>query len=145
MGHLGLMSVYGWKGMYDEARVAGEKVLEIGPPAVVFIGQIGYLYATEGKKDKAYEYLAELEERSRKGYVSSFWVAFIYFGLGETNKLFEWLEKAYEERDCNLIYITVPPPFDPLRSDPRYQQLLKKMGLEHLIKKLDSLKDKEGN
>lgn len=52
---------------------------------------------------------------------------------------FEWFEKAYEERDSNLIYVTVPPPFDPLRSDPRYKQLLKKMGLEYLLEKLKRL------
>ena len=139
LGHLGLMTVYGWKGMYDEAIAEGEKMLELGPPAVAFIGNVGYLYAKEGKKDKAIEFLTELEERSKKGYVSSFWVAFIYLGLEETDKVFEWLEKAYKERDSNLIYITVPPPFDPLRSDPRYKQLLKKMGLEYLLEKLKSL------
>ena len=80
-----------------------------------------------------------LEERSKKGYVSSFWVAVVYLGLGEIDKTFEWLEKAYEERDSNLIYVTIPPVFDPIRSDPRYKKLLKKMGLEHLLEKLQSL------
>jgi hypothetical protein len=64
-------------------------------------------------------------------------------GLGEMDKAFELLEKAYEERDANLIYITVPSPFDALSPDPRYKQLLKKMGLEHLFEKLSSLKKQE--
>lgn len=139
LGYLGLMSVYGWTGMYEEAYDLAEKALQLGPPAVAYIGNWGYLCAKEGKKDKAYELLAELEERSKKGYVSSFWVALIYLGLDEIDKTFEWLEKAYEERDSNLIYVTVPPPFDHIRSDPRYKQLLKKMGLEYLLEKLISL------
>lgn len=136
LGHVGLMNVYWGKELYNEAFASGEKVLELGPPAVAYIGGLGHIYAIGGKKDKAYEFLAELEERSQKGYVSSFWVAVIYIGLGEIDKAFEWLEKAYEERDSNLILVTIPWPFDPLRSDPRYKQLLIKMGLENLIDKL---------
>ena len=136
LGHVGLMNVYWGKELYNEAFASGEKVLKLGPPAVAYIGGLGHIYAIGGKKDKAYEFLSELEERSKKGYVSSFWVAVIYIGLGEIDKAFEWLEKAYEERDSNLIYVTIPPPFDPLRSDPRYKQLLIKMGLENLIDKL---------
>ncbi|UCC39786.1 MAG: protein kinase [Candidatus Aminicenantes bacterium] len=139
LGHLGLLTVYGWKGMYDEALAPGEKMLELGPPTVAYIGNMGYISAKQGNKNKAYEFLAELEERSKKGYVSSFWVAVIYLGLDEKDKTFEWFDKAYEERDSNLIYVTVPPPFDPLRSDPRYKKLLKKMGLEYLLEKLKSL------
>jgi len=139
LGHLGLMTVYGWKGMYEEAYASAEKMLESGPSTVAYVGNWGYLYAREGKKDKAREFLAELEERSKKGYVSSFWVAVVYLGLDEIDKTFEWLEKAYEERDSNLVYVTVPPPFDAIRSDPRYKKLLKKMGLEHLLEKLKSM------
>jgi serine/threonine-protein kinase len=140
LGHLGLMSCYGQKGMYDEAIAAGEKVLNLGIRPVVAIGELGAVYGITGKKDKALELLSELEARSREGYVSSFWVAAIYIGLGEMDKAFEWLEKAYEERDGNLIYITVPALFDALSPDPRYKQLLEKMGLEHLFEKLSSIK-----
>ncbi len=134
--YLSFATAYALKGDYDEALAYGEKMLEIGPPVVAYVGNMGWLCAIVGKKDKAYEFLGELEERSKKGYVSSFWTALIYLGLGEVDKSFEWFEKAYEERDGNMIYFTVPPIFDPVRADPRYQQLLKKMGLEHLIEKL---------
>lgn len=63
-------------------------------------------------------------------------------GLGEMDNAFESLEKAYQERDGNLIYITVPTPFDALSPDQRYKKLLKKMGLEHLFEKLSALKTK---
>jgi hypothetical protein len=49
------------------------------------------------------------------------------------DEAFDWFERAYKERDGNLLYITVVPPLDPLRSDPRYGRLLKKMGLENML------------
>ena len=82
------------------------------------------------------ENLAELEERSKKGYVSSFWTALIYMALGEVDKSFVWFEKAYEERDGNMIYFTVVPIFGPVRADPRYKELLLKMGHDNLVSKL---------
>jgi TolB-like protein/Tfp pilus assembly protein PilF len=140
LGHLGLMEVFGNKGRYDQAIAEGEKLLESGMRAVAVIGELGVWYGFAGKKDKALELLSELKARSSQGYVSSFWVAAIYMGLGEVNKAFEWFEKAYVERDGNLIFITAPTPFDACSPDPRYKQLLKKMGLEHLFEKVYSYK-----
>jgi serine/threonine protein kinase/Tfp pilus assembly protein PilF len=134
--YLSFATVYALKGDYDEALTYGEKMFEFGPRTVAYVGNMGWLCAIAGKKDKAYEFLAELEERSKKGYVSSFWTALIYIGLGEIDKSFQWFEKAYEERDGNMIYFTVPPIFDPVRADPRYKQLLIKMGLENLVPRL---------
>lgn len=131
--------------MYDEALSYGKKMMEFGPPVVAYVGNLGWFYALAGKKEKAYELLTDLEERSKKGYVSSFWTAAIYLGLKEVDKAFEWFEKACKDRDSNMIYFTVPPIFDPIRSDPRYQRLLEKMGLEHLIGKLVSPERKKGN
>ncbi len=130
-----LMEAYAQKKMYDEAISEGEKMLELGARAVANIGVMGFYYALAGKKDKAHSILAELRQRSNQGYVSSMWVGTVYHGLGETDKAFEWLEKAYDERDGNLIYITIPPPFDSIRPDPRFKQLMKKMGLENLLEK----------
>jgi len=140
LGHLVLMNVYGGKGMFDEAIAEGEIVLKLRERAVAHVGGLGYCYALAGKKEKAYELLAELEERSKKGYVSSFWIATIYIGLAETDQAFEWLYKAYDERDGNLIYLAIPPLFDSIQDDPRYKKLLKKMGLEHLWDKESLIK-----
>ncbi len=145
MLYLSFATAYALKGMYDEALSYGKKMMEFGPPVVAYVGNLGWFYALAGKKEKAYELLADLEERSKKGYVSSFWMAAIYLGLEEIDKAFEWFERAYKDRDSNMIYFTVPPIFDPIRSDPRYQRLLEKMGLEHLIEKLCSLENKKGN
>ena len=139
-GHLGLMEVFGIKGRYDEALAEGQKLLESGMRAVAVVGSLGAWYGFAGKKDKALELLSELKARSNQGYVSSFWIAAIYMGLGEMDKAFERLEKAYGERDGNLIYITAPAPFDAFSPDPRYKPLLKKMGLEDLWGKVSSYK-----
>jgi len=139
-GHLGLMEVFGIRGRYDEALAEGQKLLESGMRAVAVVGSLGAWYGFAGKKDKALELLSELKARSNQGYVSSFWIAAIYMGLGEMDKAFERLEKAYAERDGNLIFITAPAPFDALSPDPRYKQLLKKMGLEHLFEKVSTYK-----
>jgi len=134
--YLSLATAYMLKGDYKEAVAYGKKMLEAGPRAVASVGNMGWIYATAGKKEQAYELLAELEERSKEGYVSSFWTALIYLALGEIDKSFAWFEKAYEERDGNMIYITVVPVFGPVKADPRYKQLLLKMGHDNLISKL---------
>ena len=133
MGHHCLMDAYGQKKMYKEAIAEGEKMFESGAQAVANIGVLGFYYALAGQKDKANKFLADLKERSKKGYVSSFWVGGIYHGLGEIDSAFEWFEKAYNDRDGNLILITTPPPFDSLRSDLRFKKLMIKMGLENLV------------
>ncbi|MCK4817522.1 hypothetical protein KA005_17270, partial [bacterium] len=121
--------------MYKKALVEGEKMLAKGAQTMANIGVLGFYYALADEKDKANNILSDLIERSKNGYVSSFWIGTIYHGLGETDNAFKWFEKAYNDRDGNLIYITTPPPFDSLRSDPRFKQLLIKMGLENLLAK----------
>jgi TolB-like protein/Tfp pilus assembly protein PilF len=142
LGHIGLREFYASKGMFDEAIAEGERVLDL-MPAEVAIGGLGGIYGLAGKKDKALELLSELEVRAREAYVSPLWRAGIFWGLGQMDEAFNWLGKAYEERDANLIYITTPIVFDTLSPDPRYKQFLKKMGLEHLFEKLSSLKKKK--
>lgn len=73
--------------------------------------------------------LAELRERALREHVPSYDVAIIHVGLGETDRAFEWLEKAYEERSYWLTFLRVDPILDRLRSDTRYIDLLRRMGL----------------
>jgi hypothetical protein len=62
-----------------------------------------------------------------KGAVGVYEIALVYAGLGEKDLAFEWLERAYNERDKGLISLRVDPPLDPLRSDPRFQELVRRM------------------
>jgi tetratricopeptide (TPR) repeat protein len=108
-------------------------VVDAGVRFVANLGVLGYYYGLAGENEKARALLDELRERSKKGYVSSFWVGTIYLGLEDVDRAFEWFQKAFEERDGNLIYLTIPIPFASIVSDPRYENLLRRMGLAYLL------------
>jgi len=90
-------------------------------------GLLGYAYARIGQKDKARETLNELNRLASRRFVSPYHQALVYLGLGENSQAIDWLEKAYDKRSPWLTWLKVEPMFDPLRSDPRFQALYKKM------------------
>ncbi len=112
---------YLFKGMYQEALVFADK----GP---TFHHRI-YIYAVAGRRNEALKILAELQEFSKRHYHDAFWTAVAYVGLGDRDKAFEWLNKAYEERSASMVFLKTEPAVDPLRSDPRFVALCKKIGL----------------
>lgn len=123
--HLDLAIVYLAKGMYEQAIAECRKA---GPYALQMLALI---HARAGRPDEARKILQELIERYREAYYSPTWIGWIYLGLGDKDRAFEWFEKAYEDRDALLTFmLKVEPAFDPLRSDPRYAALLRKMNLE---------------
>jgi TolB-like protein len=93
-------------------------------------GIFGQSHGNIGNLEKARSILNEALEKRRASYFSPFAIALIYQGLGHIDKTFEWLEKAYEERDPAMIFITGYPQLWGLHADSRFQDLLKKMGLE---------------
>ncbi len=86
-------------------------------------------HSMAGRRDEALEIRDELRERSRQRYTGSGDLAVVYAALGEREQAFLWLEKAFDERDSWMPYLKVEPLFDPLRSDPRFQDLLRRVGL----------------
>ena len=88
---------------------------------------LGHAYAAAGKEDAAREVLNRLLTRSKTEYVSPYEIAMIYAGLGEKDRTFEWLEKAYEDRSTLLVYFRMDPRIWSLRSDPRHRELLGRM------------------
>ena len=129
--HLTIGQAYFEKSMYKEGMAEVEKELAISPGNPVPLSWLGYGYAIGGRKAEAQKVLDQLRERSKQKYVPAWTVADIYLGLGEKDKAFEWLEKAYEERFAGLAAsIKVEPIFDPLRSDPRFADLLRRMNLQ---------------
>ena len=124
----------GWtylaKGMYQEA-IAELNKAEALDERSRRIAVLGYAYAMAGKRDKAQKILDELKGLSKQPhrYVSPFDFALIYMGLGDKDLAFEWLEKTYEERADILQHIRVSPRYDSLRSDPRFDALLRRMKL----------------
>ena len=95
-----------------------------------FLGDLGYCYALMGKQAEAFQILKELEERYVKREAIGMYLAQVYAGFGDKDRPFEWLEKDFELRSGVLPYITWWVNFDDLRSDPRYADLLRRMGLE---------------
>jgi TolB-like protein/Tfp pilus assembly protein PilF len=90
---------------------------------------LGYAYAVMGKRDQAKKILATLKRKRERSFVSPAGLAIVAGALGDKDEAFGWLNKAYELRDPQLTYLKVGPRFTPLRSDPRYQDLLRRMGL----------------
>lgn len=94
------------------------------------LASIGHAYAVSGQRAEAQKVIAELQESASRKYVSPYDLATIYAGLGEKEQAFAWLEKAYEDRSGWLaLWLKVDPKFDVLHSDPRFHDLLRRVGL----------------
>ncbi|HKO04390.1 MAG TPA: tetratricopeptide repeat protein [Candidatus Acidoferrales bacterium] len=95
----------------------------------LFTMALGHAYGISGDRASAMQSLAELKAKAEKGHVPPLYFVPIYVGLGDADQAMRWLEKAYEERIDYLVFLNVEPMSDPLRSDPRFQQLLHRIGL----------------
>lgn len=91
---------------------------------------VGVTYALMDKKENAQQILENLKARSKEMYVAPNNLTLIYYALGDNDQGFEWLEKAYEERDNWMSRLNSDPIFDMVLVDHRSKELLKKMGLE---------------
>jgi tetratricopeptide (TPR) repeat protein len=115
--------------MYEEALTELQKARDLLAGNAEVLSLIGYTYAVAGRVVEAQKVLQELQDLSRQRYVSPYHVAMVYAGLGEQDKTFEWLEKAYAEREGRMTILKSAPEFDSLRSDPRYADLVRRIGL----------------
>ena len=117
------------KGLYPEAIAEIKKAVDLSKRSTRPIATLGHAYAVSGQKAGAYEILNELQALSKQKYVSPYYTALIYAGLEKNDQAFEYLEKAFEERQPYLILVNVEPVFANLRSDPRFHNLLRRIGL----------------
>ncbi len=134
--HFFLAHAYELKGMFDQAIAEFQKsstlfgygskrIASIG----IEIGSIGHAYAVSGRQGEAMKVLGELERRSRREYVSPYHIALVHLALGDKDRAFAWLERAYQDRYWMMAFLKVDPRLDPLRSDPRYTDLLHRSSL----------------
>jgi len=114
--------------MYKEAIAEIQKAIALSPGNARAIATLGYAFGVSGKRVEAQRVLGELKEGSKQSYVSPYYFALVYTGLGEKDHAFEWLEKAYEKGEIPGT-IKVEPVFDSLHSDPRFADLLRRIGL----------------
>jgi TolB-like protein/Flp pilus assembly protein TadD len=127
--HYSLGLVYAQKKMFEQAIAETEKARQLDPDKPNILAQLGHIYSVSGKKAEAQRVLDELLEKEKSGYVNPVYVATVYTGLGEKDQTFAWLEKAYQDRSEELLFLKVDPAFNDLHSDPRFVGLLRRMNL----------------
>jgi tetratricopeptide (TPR) repeat protein len=147
-----------WKGQTSEAIERYQKALELEPGFTVALyglglcyekqsqyeaaiaaykqmrsitakGCLGYLYAVTGRQSEARMVLKELQEMSTEQYIPAYLMAMIYSGLGEKERALANLELAYQEREARLVLLKIDPHFDRMRSDAKFQELLRRIQL----------------
>jgi TolB-like protein/Flp pilus assembly protein TadD len=113
----------------DESIAALNQAVILTGGLLTHEAHLGYAYALAGKREEAHQIVSDLEEIAKVKYVSAYYFAIIYLGLGEHEQTLGWLERALEERAGFLAFIKVEPMFDPLRADARFLKLLERMNL----------------
>jgi adenylate cyclase len=116
------------RGMNDEAIAACQQAVKLSGNAPSRAVGLGEAYAAAGKKPEAQELLEQLREQSTQIYVSPIFLARLYLASGEREQALARLREAYEGRDPFLVWLNVERAFDPLRDDPRFQDLLRRIG-----------------
>ncbi len=129
VARLWLGQAYEQKAMYAEAIAEFQKSIAISGRSTFLVAALGHAYAASGNRGEAMKILEELRQLSKQRYVAPYFMAVIHKSLGENDQAFEWLEKAYEERSSWLVFLKVEPRLDSLRADPRFQNLLRCVGL----------------
>jgi TolB-like protein/Flp pilus assembly protein TadD len=127
--HFVLGASYAAKGMVDEALRSLQTAVMLSNRNPHMVAALGHTLAASGRTQEARELIAELRERGGGRFAPPFNIAMVYAGLGERDLTFEWLEKAYESRSLWLIFLNVHPMFEHLRPDPKFKDLVRRMGL----------------
>src|SRR5207244_1966931 len=115
-------------GMFFEAVAEARKAKELNRANSQGTAQLAYALAKSGKQEEARGLLEELLRLSTQRHVSPGNIALIYNGLGERDEAFSWLERGFEQRDPKLVFLKVEPKWNNLRDDPRFQELLRRVG-----------------
>jgi serine/threonine protein kinase/tetratricopeptide (TPR) repeat protein len=131
VGHWLLTIAFLGKRMYREAVAECETAVEVSRGTPTALGALGVAYALDGRGGDAMRILGQLEKVADSVYVASSNFAMIDGALGEYDRAFDWLDRAYEKRDMALVHIGDHALWDSLRSDPRLAALLSRMGLDH--------------
>jgi tetratricopeptide (TPR) repeat protein len=126
--HFRLADVYMRKGMTRVAVEEEQQAVTLSGGSTETLAALGQAYATAGMKKETRSVLNELDHISKSRYVSPYYVSKVYLALGENDRAFQWLDTAYRERNVDMIELKADPVFDNIQSDPRFIELLRKVG-----------------
>jgi len=127
VAHYDLGQAFTQKHMYGEAITELQKAITLSGGSAICTSNLAFTYAVAGRRSEAVKILKELKDRSNRSFSNASEIALIYAGLDERDQAMTWLERAYEERFNPSILLR--PAYDPLRSDPRFQDLMRRVGL----------------
>jgi tetratricopeptide (TPR) repeat protein len=116
-------------GRFELAIAEGEKGVNLSGGSVLIRTALAQTFAAAGAREKALAILDDLTKLASQKYVAAYFFALIHIGLGEDDRAIEYLKKAFEEHSHWLIYLHIDPSLDALRSHPRFQELLQRVGL----------------
>jgi tetratricopeptide (TPR) repeat protein len=116
-------------GRHELAIAEGEKGVKLSGGSALMRAALAQTLATADRRKDALQILDDLTTLSKEKYVSPYFFAGIHVGLGEDDRAIEYLEKSYEEHSHWLIYLHIDPSMDRMRSNPRFQDLLRRIGL----------------
>jgi TolB-like protein/DNA-binding winged helix-turn-helix (wHTH) protein/Tfp pilus assembly protein PilF len=126
--HLVVGQAYEQKGDFASAIPELRKAVELSHGTPLMVSALAHAYGRAGNKAEAEKLLAELLSESKKQYVSPYYLAVVYVGLGENEQAMDWLDKAFADRSNGLVFLRVEPELDGLRSNPRFVALQKNLG-----------------
>ncbi|MDQ3818972.1 MAG: tetratricopeptide repeat protein, partial [Acidobacteriota bacterium] len=119
---------YELKGAFQDAIAEYQRAEQLNddPRALTYLG---HALAAAGRRDEALRILNQMKEMSKHRYVSPYYFAIVYAGLGDSDEAFRWLETCHKEHEGRLVFLRVEPYFDNLRSDPRLADLIERVGI----------------
>ena len=127
--HFWLGRVYSQKGRHREAIMASDKILETMPDSNLGLTEMAYALAAAGRQTEARKILRRLEERSKLAFVPAYNLAIIHIALNEEKVAMRYMQQAFEQHDWALVVFAVEPRLDPLRRDPRFQEISARLKL----------------
>ena len=124
-----LGQAYQEQALHEEAITELRQALELSAGATEILAELGHAYAVAGKQDEAHQVLRELQALCDQQYVSPYGIAIVQVGLGNVDDAVAWLQRAVARRSHFMPLVGVDPKLDALRADPRFEELLREIGL----------------
>jgi TolB-like protein/DNA-binding winged helix-turn-helix (wHTH) protein/Tfp pilus assembly protein PilF len=131
--HIALGAAFEDEGIWPDAISEYQKAVALSQDNPIALSSLGSAYGHSGDREAARKVIARLQEASKHHYVSAFDMASVFAGVGDADTAFHWLEKAFDDRESQMAFLNITRRMDPLRSDPRFASLTKRMGLSPTI------------